>query len=181
MISEFIVCCVFSALRWLLLFFRNEFAALDQEPSASSQEPIMPNVLSREQLKLKLSALQFKVTQEKFTEKPFSGKYLSESRAGFYVCVVCNSKLFDSASKFNSSSGWPSFSEVIERRAVALRPDTSSEKLFLEFLLSTSLMLKSEVSSNIDVFILRTQPLDTLKFDVFSVSGIIIQDGSVQF
>ncbi|KAF6769042.1 hypothetical protein AHF37_11922 [Paragonimus kellicotti] len=114
-------------------FSSNLKLLLDQEPSTSSQEPMMPNVLSREQLKLKLSALQFKVTQEKFTEKPFSGKYLSESRTGFYVCVVCNSKLFDSASKFNSNSGWPSFSDVIERRAVALRPDTSSGECFLSF------------------------------------------------
>ncbi|KAA3677929.1 peptide-methionine (R)-S-oxide reductase [Paragonimus westermani] len=113
-------------------FSSNLKLLLDQERSMSSQEPMMPNVLPKDQLRLKLSALQFKVTQEKFTEKPFSGKYLSESRAGLYVCVVCDSKLFDSASKFSSNSGWPSFSNVIERRAVALRPDTSSGELRVE-------------------------------------------------
>lgn len=51
----------------------------------------------------------YKITREKATEYPGTGKYLHHDKAGNYHCVCCGQKLFDSSQKFNSSCGWPSF------------------------------------------------------------------------
>ena len=56
----------------------------------------------------------FEVTQNCGTEPPFSGKLLNEKRAGTYVCVICKETLFDSSTKFDSGSGWPSFFKSID-------------------------------------------------------------------
>ncbi|KAG5448701.1 Peptide methionine sulfoxide reductase B3 [Clonorchis sinensis] len=81
---------------------------------------------SKVELKHKLSEIEYKITQEKFTERPFSGKYVREFSPGIYHCVVCDAPLFDNASKFYSDSGWPSFSNVLKRQDVYLQVDTSS-------------------------------------------------------
>ena len=52
---------------------------------------------------------QIRVTQEKGTEAPFSGKYVDHKDDGTYRCVCCNSELFSSEHKYDSGSGWPSF------------------------------------------------------------------------
>ena len=56
---------------------------------------------------------QIEITQNCGTEPPFSGKLLNEKRKGIYICAVCKDILFDSKTKFNSNSGWPSFFESI--------------------------------------------------------------------
>ena len=56
---------------------------------------------------------QIEITQNCGTEPPFSGKLLNEKRNGVYICVVCKGILFDSKTKYNSNSGWPSFFESI--------------------------------------------------------------------
>jgi peptide-methionine (R)-S-oxide reductase len=62
----------------------------------------------------KLSKLQFEVTQNKATERPFSGEYDKFFQDGTYLCVVCNNVLFNSNEKFNSGCGWPSFDDEIQ-------------------------------------------------------------------
>ena len=59
-----------------------------------------------------------KVTREGATEPPFSGKYNDYSKNGIYICINCNSKLFASVHKFKSTSGWPSFYDVIDKEAI---------------------------------------------------------------
>ena len=66
--------------------------------------PINKNHLSEEEIE---------VTQNCGTEPPFSGKLLYEKREGTYKCIVCNNKLFESESKFESGTGWPSFYDAI--------------------------------------------------------------------
>lgn len=60
-----------------------------------------------------LTIEQIEITQNCGTEPPFSGKLLNEKRKGIYICAVCKDILFDSKTKYNSNSGWPSFFESI--------------------------------------------------------------------
>lgn len=61
------------------------------------------------ELKSILTPIQFSVTQEKGTERPFTGQYWDTFEKGTYHCIVCDTKLFESETKYNSSCGWPSF------------------------------------------------------------------------
>ncbi|CAI2723642.1 unnamed protein product [Schistosoma spindalis] len=81
---------------------------------------------SRDALKARLSDLEFRVTQNKETEKPFSGKYVNEKSPGIYKCVVCSSKLFSSEAKFFCSCGWPAFNSPIECNSLTSSIDLSS-------------------------------------------------------
>ena len=73
----------------------------------------------------KLSPLQYAVTQEGQTERPFSGVYWDNHAEGTYRCVVCEAPLFDSGTKFESGTGWPSFYDVIENGRVSTKEDNS--------------------------------------------------------
>jgi peptide-methionine (R)-S-oxide reductase len=73
----------------------------------------------------KLNPLQYAVTQQAHTEPPFTGVYWDNHAAGTYRCVVCDAELFDSDTKFESGSGWPSFYDVAEKGRVAQHEDNS--------------------------------------------------------
>ena len=76
-------------------------------------------------LRARLTADQMHITQEKGTEQPFTGKYHDSKSAGTYICVCCGVPLFDSTTKFDSGSGWPSFWDPIEDDSVKVEKDTS--------------------------------------------------------
>lgn len=78
-----------------------------------------------EELRAKLSPEQYHVTQEAGTEPPFTGIYWNNKQAGTYVCVVCETPLFSSDTKFESGSGWPSFWKPLSDDAVATKRDSS--------------------------------------------------------
>ena len=64
---------------------------------------------TKDDLKSRLTGLQYDVTQNKGTERAFSGKYVDHKADGTYRCVCCGAELFSSEHKFDSGSGWPSF------------------------------------------------------------------------
>lgn len=70
-----------------------------------------------------LSPELYKVAREKGTEAPFTGKYVHEETKGMYKCAVCGSELFSSDTKFESGTGWPSFTEPSNLEHVELRED----------------------------------------------------------
>lgn len=78
-----------------------------------------------DELRKKLTTEQYHVTQEAGTESPFTGEYWDHKDNGTYRCVVCDTPLFDSDTKFESGSGWPSFYDVVEQGNVELRADHS--------------------------------------------------------
>lgn len=72
-----------------------------------------------------LSDDQKRVLREKATEPPFSGKWLHNTEKGMYVCADCGNELFSSDTKFDSGSGWPSYSDVASSAAVEFSQDRS--------------------------------------------------------
>jgi peptide-methionine (R)-S-oxide reductase len=73
----------------------------------------------------RLSPIQYAVTQEGQTERAFSGAYWNHHADGTYRCIVCNTPLFDSTTKFESGTGWPSFSDVIVNDRIVTHEDRS--------------------------------------------------------
>lgn len=83
-----------------------------------------PARFSKEELQERLSPEQYRVTQQKGTEAPFTGEYWNHKADGSYACIVCGETLFTSDTKYDSGCGWPSFFAANEGR-IATRPDTS--------------------------------------------------------
>lgn len=81
--------------------------------------------LSEDQWKQKLSPEQYAIMRQGDTEAPFSGNLLHNDKAGDYACAACGTALFDSDTKFDSGSGWPSFYDVKDNEAIRLREDAS--------------------------------------------------------
>jgi peptide-methionine (R)-S-oxide reductase len=72
-----------------------------------------------------LSPAQYDVLRSKGTEPPFTGRYVYEKRDGTYRCAACGTALFSSETKFDSGTGWPSFTEPADRANVELHDDHS--------------------------------------------------------
>ncbi len=81
--------------------------------------------LSDEQWRERLTKPQYNVLRRQATERPFSGEYVHMKEDGTYRCAGCGAELFNSETKFDSGSGWPSFYEPAVAQAVELRPDQS--------------------------------------------------------
>lgn len=81
--------------------------------------------MNEEELKKRLTPEQYHVAREKGTEAPFTGKYYNEHAEGMYRCVVCGTELFSSDAKFDSGTGWPSFTEPANLEHVELKEDAS--------------------------------------------------------
>jgi peptide-methionine (R)-S-oxide reductase len=75
--------------------------------------------------KKQLTPEAFDVTRKAGTERPFTGKYAANHADGLYTCICCNTFLFDSKTKFESGTGWPSFWQPIAKENVSVRRDTS--------------------------------------------------------
>jgi peptide-methionine (R)-S-oxide reductase len=92
--------------------------------SAGSAE--VPKVVkSDEEWRKRLSRQSYQVTRHEGTEPAFSGEYASNHADGLYHCICCDTVLFDSKTKFESGTGWPSFYQPISRKNVAELKDSS--------------------------------------------------------
>jgi len=80
---------------------------------------------SDDELRQRLTPEQYEVTQKAGTERAFTGEYWDCKDPGMYRCVVCGEQLFDSDTKYDSGSGWPSFTQPAEAGTVEERMDTS--------------------------------------------------------
>jgi methionine-R-sulfoxide reductase len=74
--------------------------------------------MEKDDLRSRLTPLQYHVTQENGTERPFANQYWDNHQAGIYVDIVSGEPLFSSLDKFDSGTGWPSFTRPIEKEAV---------------------------------------------------------------
>ena len=78
-----------------------------------------------EQWRAELTPEQYRVLRQAHTERPFTGEYVHNHADGSYRCAGCGAELFRSDAKFESGTGWPSFTEPAVAAAVELRPDNS--------------------------------------------------------
>lgn len=94
---------------------------------ASGENPEPPRRVerSKEEWKTELSPETFRVTRQKGTERPFSGEYCEAHAPGRYACACCGTELFESGEKFDSRSGWPSFTEPVSGNVIRYEKDRS--------------------------------------------------------
>lgn len=81
--------------------------------------------MTEEELKEKLTSLQYHVTQNSLTEKPYDNEYYDNFKRGIYVDITSGEPLFLSTDKFESGCGWPAFSKPINRSVIKEKRDTS--------------------------------------------------------
>ncbi|MBI5732879.1 peptide-methionine (R)-S-oxide reductase MsrB [Candidatus Jorgensenbacteria bacterium] len=91
-------------------------------------------VQNEEEWKKKLTPEEYRVLREKETEAPFTGKYWNVKEMGMYRCRACGSELFSSETKFESGTGWPSFTEPANLKNIELREDQSHGMIRTEVL-----------------------------------------------
>lgn len=91
----------------------------------NTDHPANLSDVRKQDWKSKLSPEVFRVTREAGTEAPFTGAYWDHHEDGTYRCSNCGAQLFSSTAKFDSGTGWPSFTCPVEDQTVILVPDTS--------------------------------------------------------
>ncbi|HJO35946.1 MAG: peptide-methionine (R)-S-oxide reductase MsrB [Pseudomonadota bacterium] len=96
-----------------------------------------PTPPAAQELQRRLSPEQYRITQQKGTEPPFTGLYHDCKTPGVYRCVCCQSPLFTSTTKYDSGSGWPSFYEPVDAQAVRTERDASHGMIRTEVLCAT--------------------------------------------
>jgi peptide methionine sulfoxide reductase msrA/msrB len=87
-----------------------------------------------EEWKKLLTVEQYQVARLKGTERAFTGEYCEAHEPGLYACVCCDTPLFDSRVKFESGTGWPSFTQPVEENAIAYHSDKSYGMIRVEVL-----------------------------------------------
>lgn len=110
------------------------FICLLTASCAQSLEKTKTISMNDQDWKEKLSPEQYRVIREKATERPWHGKYVHHHDDGIYVCAGCGNALFDSKTKFESGSGWPSFYDAALSGNIVLKEDKSLGMLRVEVL-----------------------------------------------
>lgn len=102
------------------LIFLYAFAAQAQE---ANDKPVVFKKPTDKELKQKLTEMQYKVTQKEGTEPPYKNKYWDHKDAGIYVDIVSGEPLFSSLDKYDSKTGWPSFTKPLEKQSMIYKED----------------------------------------------------------
>lgn len=100
-------------------------AQAQQKGKTMSNSDTSKIVKSDEEWKKLLTPLQFNVTRQKGTERPFTGEYDEFFEKGSYACVCCGTILFDSKYKYNSGCGWPAFNDAADKKTIHFTIDKS--------------------------------------------------------
>ena len=119
----------YAALAAVLAFAPFAIARIREEKARVHPMSQSPNKPSEDELQKKLTPMQYRVTQEEGTEPPFRNEYWDNHEAGIYVDVVSGEPLFSSLDKFDSGTGWPSFTRPLEPANIDTKTD---HKLFAE-------------------------------------------------
>lgn len=82
----------------------------------------------------KLTPEEYRICRQKGTEHPYSGEYYNHKKDGRYVCKCCGEALFDSSSKYDSGSGWPSFDRPVNDDAIRYERDNSLGMMRVEIM-----------------------------------------------
>jgi len=118
------------------LSYCNQEVKTKVNPIVQKKLPIINKIkgvkMSKETLKKTLSPLQYQVTQENGTEEAFNNEYWDNKRPGIYVDVVSGEVLFSSKDKYNSGTGWPSFTKPIIKENIVEKKDTSYSMIRIE-------------------------------------------------
>ena len=109
-----------------LTIFIQTMAQDDIRSKKLKEQHVSPKVIkSNDSWKKNLSPLQFEVSRNKGTERPYTGQYFDFYEKGNYYCSNCGALLFNSESKFKSGCGWPSFSDVANIKSINIVTDKS--------------------------------------------------------
>ena len=100
-------------------------------------EPIKRVEKSASEWREQLSPEAFRVTREKGTEAPGTGDFCSRHEAGQYNCICCGTPLFDSTIKFESGTGWPSFTQPVKENAIKYEKDNKFGMVRVEVMCNT--------------------------------------------
>ncbi len=104
----------------------------------TTQEPTVRQVeFTDDELRDRLTPEQYQVTQKAGTERAFTGCYWDTKTPGTYNCVVCDTELFESSTKYDSGSGWPSFTNAMDEGRVERHIDRSFGMVRVEALCTT--------------------------------------------
>ena len=103
----------------------------------ADDDNMVMTTVDQQDLRSRLTPLQYNVTQNAATEPPFTGIYWDNHDEGVYRCVVCQEPLFESGTKFESGTGWPSFYDVIEKGNVKQKTDFSHGMMRTEVVCGT--------------------------------------------
>ncbi|EDV49585.2 methionine-R-sulfoxide reductase B1 isoform X1 [Drosophila erecta] len=111
-------------------FFADSRQDSDNPAKRYSGQAAMDNksekvTVNKEELRKRLTPVQYQVTQEAGTERPFTGCYNKHYEKGVYQCIVCHQDLFSSDTKYDSGCGWPAFNDVLDKGKVTLHRDAS--------------------------------------------------------
>ena len=98
---------------------------IEEISNKTSIDSLKNKPMSKTDLKATLSPIEYFVTQENGTERPYTGRFDDFYEKGKYHCVCCDAELFQSDKKFNAGCGWPSFSDFNNEKSITIKKDYS--------------------------------------------------------